>query len=136
MRTAAILGGRTESPTPEQRRGLAHEVWLERREDDVGRRESDVWSRETALDARLKHAESVLVAARVRDAAADALDLVAERRERDLDLARMLSSASEKGYGADWPARRHAGLARAHAKADRVSSLQDLAALVADYVAE
>ncbi len=93
----------------------------------------DVRSREVALAARLKLAQAIVEAARARDATADVLDTAAEQRERALDLAQMLSSGRDEGYGADWPARRHSALAREHAKADRLSSLRDLAALVAGY---
>lgn len=107
--------------------------WWERRNTDLVRREVAVEHRERALASHLKLAQDLLTAARERDAAADALDTAADQRERELDLANLLSTANDQGYGSDWPARRHAALDRAHARADRVSAREDLTALAADY---
>lgn len=92
-------------------------------------------SHEGSLAAQLAVAEARLATAQRHNAAADALDAAADQRERDLDLAQMLSTASDVDYGADWPARRHASLDREQARADRLSSRRDLTALVATIVA-
>lgn len=131
MKDVAILGDDAEACASEQRQRLIRERRLDRRESEVARRELSVSSRERVLAARLGLAQVLLAAARVRDAASEELDTCADQRERDLDLAQMLSPSSDAGYGADWPARRHAMLGREQAKADRLSSHMDLTALVA-----
>ncbi len=131
MRASTILVGPDEAP--EQPRSRSHERRLEQREADLERREMAVWSRENAVAVRVELIRAILVAARMRDDAADALDALADQRERDLDLAQLLSLASDSAYGADWPARRHAAISRACARADRVSSQEDLKALLGAY---
>ncbi len=91
----------------------------------------DLWAGDRSPATRLELAQAVLTAALARDDAADALDALADQQERDLDLAQMLSRASTAGYGDDWPARRHAMLDRERAKAERLSSREDMKALVA-----
>jgi hypothetical protein len=100
---------------------------------EIERREVEVSARERALAMRANLAESMLAAACERNATSDALDALAEERERARDLASLLAPASDEGFGADWPARRLAALHREHARADRASAHADLSILVSDF---
>ena len=82
---------------------------------------------EAASAERRKVAQQILAAAAERDALADARDLAADKRQRDLDLAEFF--AAEGDYGHNWSERRAAALDREHAKADRLAAHRDLITL-------
>lgn len=107
-----------------------------KREADLGRRETAVAAREAALADRMREAQAILDAADARDATADARDDAADSRESDLDRTQFLAPPDDRGYGADWPERRNAGLDREHAKQDRETSQDDRVALTKEADAE
>ena len=76
---------------------------------------------------RREQVRRILGAAEERDAASDACDASAERRDRELDLAEMLAVVGT--YGDRWPERRAAVLDRQHARDDRAASREDRLAL-------
>ncbi|MEO6604198.1 MAG: hypothetical protein ABIN55_01170 [Aeromicrobium sp.] len=132
MKFFALFGPRLEAPAGAHANRQTQAHLLERRERDVERRELDAESHARVRAAQLDRSQAILTAARARDDAADAQDALADQRERDLDMAHMLSTANDMPYGADWPDRRHAVLHRERAKADRQSAHADLVALITD----
>jgi hypothetical protein len=73
----------------------------------------------------MPHRQEPTPAAEQRDTVSDARDAAADKRENDLDRARLLAPPETYGYGDDWPKRHNAGLYRAHSTDDRAASHND-----------